>query len=396
MAIYKYVAVDINAKKVHDQKEASSRAELVAFLRSQDLYLVKCQEVEKKENVYKFKLNEVAEFCRQLSTMLGSGISLIHAMGILVKRDNKPKIIQVYKDIYVKLQQGYALSVALSEQKGAFPPFMINMIRSGEETGELELVSKKLAMQFEKDYRLQNKVKNAMIYPIILIIVTICVVMVLFTTILPEFLTYFDGQSLPMITRVMLSISSFMSSYWYIVVILMLSIVAIWLILLRDDKVRLKYDKFKLSIPKIGKLLRVIYTARFARTMSSLYSSGVSMINALMLAKDTVNNAYIESQFDKVIKEIRDGINLSVAIQKVDGFDPKLFSTIYIGEESGKLDETLESIANDFDYEAEIATQRLVVIMEPVMILLLAFIIGSVMISVMLPLYTMYNNAGAL
>lgn len=394
MPIYKYTALDINNKKVHDKKEVSSRNELVEFLRENNLYLLKCVEVEEKAISYKFKLNELAEFCRQLSTMLGSGISLIHTMGILVKRDNKAKIIEIYKRIYVKLQQGYPLSVALMQQGQAFPAIMINMIRSGEESGELEAVTKKLATQFEKDHRLKNKVKNAMIYPIILIVVTIIVVMVLFTSILPNFFTYFDEKTMPGITKVVLAISQFMQAYWIWVLIVALTIAAIWLILLRDYRVRLKYDQFKLRIPKAGKLLRTIYTARFARTMSSLYSSGVSMISALMLAKDTINNEYIASQFDEVIKEVRDGVNLSSAIQKIDGFDPKLFSTIYIGEESGKLDETLASIADDFDYEAEIATQRLVVIMEPIMILIIALIIGTVMISVMLPLYTMYDSAG--
>ena len=396
MATYKYVAKDINAKIVRDKMEARNRNELVDFLRAKNLYLIDCKELsEAEKTMYKFKLNELSEFNRQLSTMLGSGISLIRAMSILVKRDNKAKVSEVYKNIYIKLQQGFALSVALAEQGSAFPLIMINMIRAGEESGQLERTTRKLAVQFEKDHRLKNKIKNAMTYPIILLVVTIGVIFLIFTMILPTFFTYFEGKEMPAITEVILGLSTFMSSYWYIVLIGLLAIIAIWLILLREDKVRLKYDKLKVDLPKVGQLIRIIYTARFARTMSSLYSSGVSMINALALAKDTINNTYIASQFDHVIKEVRDGTTLSVAIQKIDGFDPKLFSSIFIGEESGKLDEMLESIADDFDYEADIATQRLVSLMEPVMIIILAIIVGTVMISVMLPLYTMYNNIGA-
>lgn len=396
MATYKYVAKDINAKTIRDKMEARSRNELVDFLRAKNLYLIDCKELsEAEKTTYKFKLNELSEFNRQLSTMLGSGISLIRAMSILVKRDNKARVCEVYKNIYIKLQQGFALSVALQEQGTAFPPIMINMIRAGEESGQLERTTRKLAVQFEKDHRMKNKIKNAMTYPIILLVVTIGVIFLIFTMILPTFFTYFEGKEMPGITQAVLAFSTFMSSYWYIVIIVLLTFIAIWLILLREDKVRLRYDKLKIDLPKIGKLIRIIYTARFARTMSSLYSSGVSMINALSLAKDTINNAYIASQFDTVMKEVRDGTTLSIAIQKVDGFDAKLFSSIFIGEESGKLDEMLESIADDFDYEADIATQRLVSLMEPVMIIILAFIVGTVMISVMLPLYTMYSNIGA-
>lgn len=396
MATFKYIAKDINSKKITGKMEARSRSELVEFLRSKDMYLIDSKELTSEEKTaYKFKLNELSEFNRQISTMLGSGISLIRAMSILVKRDNKPKITEVYKKIYVKLQQGFPLSVALQEQGETFPLLMINMIRSGEESGQLELTTKKMAVQFEKSYRMNNKIRNAMIYPIILLLITIGVIFIIFTAILPTFFTYFDEATMPGITKMMLNISYFMKDYWYLVLIAMLSVIAVWLIALRDKKVRLRYDKAKLNAPIIGKLLKVIYTARFARTMSSLYSSGVSMINALLLTRDTINNSYISSQFDEVVKQIRDGTTLSVAIQHIDGFDAKLYSSIFIGEESGKLDDMLESIADDFDYEAEIASQRMVTILEPVMIVILALIVGTVMISVMLPLYTMYSGIGA-
>lgn len=396
MATFKYIAKDINSKKITGKMEARSRGELVEFLRSKDMYLIESKELSNEEKTaYKFKMNELSEFNRQISTMLGSGISLIRAMSILVKRDNKPKITEVYKKIYIKLQQGFPLSVALQDQGETFPLLMINMIRSGEESGQLELTSKKMAIQFEKSYRMNNKIRNAMIYPIILLLITIGVIFIIFTAILPTFFTYFEEAIMPAITKIMLNVSYFMKDYWYLVLIAILSVIAVWLIALRDKKVRLRYDKAKLNVPIIGKLLKVIYTARFARTMSSLYSSGVSMINALLLTRDTINNSYISSQFDEVVKQIRDGTTLSLAIQHIDGFDAKLYSSIFIGEESGKLDDMLESIADDFDYEAEIASQRMVTILEPVMIVILALIVGTVMISVMLPLYTMYSGIGA-
>ncbi|MEG0368106.1 MAG: type II secretion system F family protein, partial [Coprobacillus sp.] len=154
-------------------------------------------------------------------------------------------------------------------------------------------------------------------------------------------------------------------------------------------------DKFKIKVPKVSHLTRIIYTARFARSMSSLYTSGVSMLNSLTLAKSTINNSYIEGQFDEIIKSVRDGMNLSQAISSIDGFDEKLATAIYIGEESGKLDDMLLNIANDFDYEAELATEKMVTLLQPLMIIILGLIIGTVIVSVMLPLYSMYGSVGA-
>ena len=181
MATYKYTAKDINSKITHGKKEANSRAELVDFLRSQDLYLLQCRELVEKDTTYKFKLNELSDFSRQIGTMLGSGISLIRAMSILVKRDNKPKITAVYKDIYVKLQQGLTLSSAMEMQGNAFPTLMISMYRSGESSGQMETIAKKMAIQYEKEHKLKNKLKSAMTYPMILICVTIAVVIIIFT-----------------------------------------------------------------------------------------------------------------------------------------------------------------------------------------------------------------------
>jgi putative type II secretion pathway protein xcpS len=162
--------------------------------------------------------------------------------------------------------------------------------------------------------------------------------------------------------------------------------------MLRVEKIRYKVDQMKLKFPKLGKLLGTIYTSRFARNMCSLYTSGISIINGLMIVKDNIGNKYIESQFDQVIRMVRNGTSLSQSIQKIDGFDAKLASSIYIGEESGKLEDMLSSLADDFDYEAEMATQKMVAMLEPIMIIFLALIVLCVMLSVLLPIYQMYQN----
>lgn len=175
----------------------------------------------------------------------------------------------------------------------------------------------------------------------------------------------------------------------------MLCVVAVWSILARNYKIRGWLDHIKLKMPLFGKLLRIIYTARFARTLCSLYTSGLSMIHALNISRDIIGNEYIAEQFDNVVAMVREGHPLSQAVASVDGFDPKLSSSIYVGEETGRLDDMLESMANDFDYEAEIASQRMVTIMEPLLIIVLALMIGFVLISVMLPIWSIYSTIGA-
>lgn len=395
MATFKYIAKDINSKKYHGKREVNSREELVTLLRSENLYLLKCKEIVKEENRKKMKLNDLSEFCRELGTMVSSGISLIMAMNIIAKRTPSPKLQALYKDIYVKLQQGLSLSDALAAQGEMFPSLMINMFRASESTGMLDKTSMKLATQFDKDNKLQNKVKSAMIYPMILVIVTIFVVIAVFTLILPNFFDMFGDAPIPLITQVMFGISKAMIADWEWFLIGVLIIICIITMSMRVTKIRFAWDKFKVHCPKVGYLTKIIYTARFARSMSSLYTSGVSMLNSLALARGTINNVYIASQFDEVIKQVRDGTNLSQAISIIDGFDPKLSSSVYIGEESGKLDQTLLNVADDFDYEAELATEKMVTLLQPLMIIILGVIIGTIIISVMLPLYSLYGSIGS-
>lgn len=395
MATFKYIAKDINSKKYHGKREVNSREELVTLLRSENLYLLKCKEIVKEKNHKKMKLNDLSEFCRELGTMVSSGISLIMAMNIIAKRTPDPKLQELYKDIYVKLQQGLSLSDALAAQGEMFPSLMINMFRASESTGMLDKTSMKLSTQFDKDNKLQNKIKSAMLYPMILVVVTIFVVVVVFTFILPNFFDLFGDAPIPLITQIMFGISKAMIAYWEWFIIGILIFVCVITMSMRVSKVRFAWDKFKVHCPKVGYLTKIIYTARFARSMSSLYTSGVSMLNSLALAKETINNVYIASQFDEVIRQVRDGTNLSQAISTVDGFDPKLASSVYIGEESGKLDQTLLNIADDFDYEAELATEKMVTLLQPLMIIILGLIIGAIMVSVILPLYSSYSTIGA-
>ena len=396
MPKYNFTALDLTNKKIAGELDARDDDDLRRQLRAKDLILTKYSIIESKYGTYRMKANDVGEFSRQLSSMLASGITIVRAMEILKERDFSLKVLSIYQKLHRDVQMGYTLSEAMRLQNKAFPDLLVNMYASGEASGQLERVADKMAVHYEKEHRLNSRAKSAMTYPIVLLITTFLVVMILFVFVLPNLFIVFENIPLPAITRVMLAISSFMQSYWYIVLIGILIIIFIWQTLLTNDKFRCQYDRIKLKIRIVGKLLRTIYTARFARTLSSLYSSGIPMIRALEITATIINNKYIADQFPAIITDVRNGEALSISIGKIDGFDRKLSTTIMIGEESGRLDSMLESTAESFDYESEIALDKLVQLIKPVMIVILAVVIGAIMLSVMLPMMELYNNAGLL
>ncbi|MGE4541853.1 MAG: type II secretion system F family protein [Bacteroidales bacterium] len=394
MPTYKYSAKTLESKMVRGVMEANDEETVRRLLRQDQTFLLKIREVENVKKPYKLKSMELSDFSRQLASMLGSGIPVIRAMKILEERDVKPGLKKVYEVILREIQRGNTLSEAMELSGGSFPELMINIFRAGEASGQLENSARKMADHYEKEHKLKEKVRAAMTYPIILFGVTVLVVLLVFTLILPQFFELFDGIELPALTKFMLFLSNSLETYGLFYLIGLLLIVAIGAFVLSIPKVKLQTDKVKLKIPKIGHLLRIIYTARFARNLSSLYSSGLPMINALNIGGDTVGNTYIRDQFISVVEAVRNGQALSAAVEQVDGFDAKLVATIYIGEESGRLDEMLENVSDAYDYEAEMATARMVTYIEPIMIITMAFMAGSIILSVMMPIMTLYQNIG--
>jgi len=328
--------------------------------------------------------------------MLGSGVALTRAVSIIMQRDLDPRVRNVYTQLSRSLQQGNSLSVAMKEQGETFPELLIHMFYAGESSGQLDHTAIKMANHYEKEHRLRLKIKNSMTYPTLLLFVTIGVMIIIFTFVLPEIFVVFEDMDLdlPFTTRAIMAISNGLLENWLWVLIIIVAIIGVISALSKMDSVRMSVDKTKLKLPKIGKLLKIIYTARFSRTLSSLYSSGLPIIRALQISRETVGNRYVSSLFDDVITAVRNGGVLSQAIKKINVFDGKLASTVLIGEETGKLDEMLNSVADAFDYEAEMATQRLTAFIEPLLILIMAGLVGTVMISVMMPIYQLYQGIG--
>lgn len=392
MAKYRYKATDIEGKKISGALEASSESDVYAKLRGQEMFMVSCSLEKGKHATAKLKPKVISEFCRELGTLLEAGVSLVRALHIITQEESvKPIHRALYNELLISIRQGTPLSEAMDDQGMAFPPLLINMMRSAEASGEMGAVCLRMAEHYEKEFRLHQKVKSAMTYPIILGILTIGVILILFLFVIPQFADMFADMDLPWITEFMMNLSNFIKNYWYILIMGVIIGVILLRVIFRIPVVAFWKDKMKVHMPVFGKLLKVLYTARFSRTLSSLYTAGLPIVSCLQIARSTVGNTYIDSQFDEVISKVRAGEPLSVALMGIDGFIAKLASTIMIGEETGALDNMLLSTSDALDYEADQAIGRMVTFIEPIMIVLMAIIVCVVIISVMLPLYGSYD-----
>jgi type IV pilus assembly protein PilC len=248
-----------------------------------------------------------------------------------------------------------------------------------------------MAAHYDKDYKLNQKVKSSMTYPKILLVLIVLVVAIIMGYVIPQFKDLFaQMDSLPVSTTILLGISNFVKNRWYIIIVVAVIVYVSLKLIFSIPAFKYYKDKVALKLPVFGKLFKIIYTARFARTLSSLYSAGISIINCLQIARNTIGNAYIEQQFDKVIADVKGGENLSTAIDNVDGFTKKLSSTVMVGEETGSLESMLVSCADQMEYDSELALNKLVSYIEPAMIVIMAVVVGFVIISVIQPIYGSY------
>lgn len=392
MPQYRYTAKDISGKVKRGTLNAADPDALKKGLKEIGLYLSRYTEKVDKNQGKKLKSAEISTFCREISSMLSAGISLVRAMNIINNRDLSPKLKYAFGELLSSIKKGIALSDAMELLGRAFPSMLINMVKAGEASGRLDETMEKMADYYEKETRLAKNIKSAMTYPIILASLTVIVTVVLMTFVVPLFADIFEGMELPAITRVVMGISNGLTgNFVYVVIAAALLCLAIYFIM-QIESVRFSIDRLKLKIPIIGKLLKIIYTARFSRTLASLYSSGLSIINALQISKDTVGNRYLTSQFEEVIRLVRSGNPLSLSLAGVVGFDKKLSETIAVGEETGQLDTLLISIADSYDYESDMAIKKLMTMIEPIMIIILAVFVVVIMLSVLLPIFSMYSQ----
>lgn len=398
MPQYKYKAQTIDGKKISGFMNVENESELQLRLHEQDAFLLAAKEQKRQRAVQQFKPKVLSEFCRQLATLIAAGVTLVRALNIILMGEAvKPKERAVYEDMLRRIRQGISLSEAMEAQNGVFPPLLIYMFRSAETSGNLDKVALQMAILYEKDHRLNSKISSSMVYPKILAVLIVGVVIVLTKFVIPQFEEIFSQMGeLPIATRILLGISDFMDKYWFIVIA---AVIGIWLgirALLRVPSVRLKWHRLKLRVPIFGKLQKVICTARFARTLSSLYAAGVPIVTGLQISRKTIGNDYIDSQFDDMISFVRAGHNLSDGLDNINGFVRKLSDSIRVGEETGSLDSMLLSTSEAMEYDSDVAINKMVSYVEPVMMIGMGLVVGFVMVAIFGALYGSYDAIGGM
>lgn len=392
MVTYKYRAQDENGKMISGTMQAADELDLHERLKQEKKYLIQAKAQADKNNTKRLKSNAISDFAKNIGELLGAGVTLVKALRIISEDESiKPKEREVYVGLLKQVRSGVPLSEAMLASGDAFPPLFINMIKSAESSGSMDKIALQMSVHYEKEYRLNQKVKSSMTYPKILCVLIVVVVAIIMGYVIPQFKDLFSQMdTLPTSTTILLGISNFVKNKWYVLIIAAVVLYIFFRVLCAIPGIRYAKDKLELKLPVIGKLRRVIYTARFARTLSSLYSAGISIINCLQIARNTIGNSYIERQFDQVIADVRAGMNLSESLDRVDGFTKKLSSSVAVGEETGALDTMLVSIANQMEYDSEVAMNKLVSYLEPAMIVVMAAVVGFVIISVIQPIYGSY------
>lgn len=396
MRAYRYVAVDINGKQIKDVMNVESPEHLMAEIKGKSLYCVSYEEIPEMETkTGKLKLKSLVVFCRQLGTMLTAGIPVTQALDMIQSKADSKKAKKVFANVYEEVQKGNSLSHAMQLQEGLFPSLLVNMVMAGEAGGTLDISVARMADHFDKEHKLNNKVKGAMTYPIILLVVALMVVLVLVTFVLPTITQMFDEKTMPWTTKILLAFSGFVIHQWWVIILFVIGTVMLTKYLLRMPSFRLWFDKLILFMPIIGKLNQTIYSARCARTFASLYLSGVPALDMLMITGKVLNNKYLEKMFEDVIAGVSRGEFISTAIAQTMAFDPMLSSMIFIGEEAGALGDILSKTADYFDNESDAAIARMVALMEPAMIVVLGVIVAFIVVSIMQPMFAVYDTIGA-
>ncbi|MDE6775497.1 MAG: type II secretion system F family protein [Ruminococcus sp.] len=390
MKSYSYIAQDARGKQVKGKATAENEQEFLEKMKERGLFIKDYGEEDSSssKSIYKFKTKELSFCCRQLSAMLTSGLTLVKAIDIMRTEQENEKAKAIWQDIYENVQKGESFSSALEMHRGSFPDFLISMVGAGEASGSLDVIMTRMSDQYAKENKLNNTVKGAMVYPVILGVLCVVIVIFLFTFIMPTFFDmYEDPSTMPALTKVMQAISNFIIHYWYILIAIVVAIVIGIKYALKVPDFKYKVDRLILKGPGWGPLVTKIYTARFSRTLSSLYSSGIPMVECLQRASAILTNSYVDEKFENVVDEVKQGETLSAAITRTELFESMFCSVIYVGEESGALDSILEKTSDYYEEESDSAVERLVHMVEPVMLIFMGLVIGMVVVGIYPALY---------
>jgi type IV pilus assembly protein PilC len=393
MPTFAYTARTLNGELKTATMDAVSRDEVVTQLRRQKLIVVKVDEEQRKKRKGRIKTRDIVIFTRQFSTMINAGLPLVQALDILSKQSENKALQDVTRQVVYDVESGNTVADALRKHPNAFTDLYVNMVAAGEAGGILDTILMRLATFLEKSDALMGKVKSAMVYPAVICSVAVIAIVVLLIFVIPVFENMFASvnMALPLPTRVVIGLSKFLTGYWWALGGGIYGTIFLIQRYYATPGGRLNIDKFMLQIPVLGDLLRKSAVSRFTRTLGTLISSGVSILDGLEITARTAGNRVIHDAIMESRASIAGGDTISAPLQKSAVFPPMVISMIAVGEQTGGLDEMLSKIADFYDTEVDTAVSALLSLMEPVMIVFLGVVVGGMVVAMYLPIFDMIN-----
>lgn len=402
MAMYKYVGRNQKGTITRGTIESKSRQEAIRELRKKGLTLRSVEET--KETLFNknisfqrksVKNRDFVIYCRQFGTLIRAGIPIVEATNILASQTESKALANALQTVEKDIREGLSFSEAASKHPKIFPALFVNMIRSGELTGSLDDTLDRLANYYEKQYTLKKKVQSTLAYPAVLTVLIIGVVIFMMLSIVPNFTQMFDqfGGELPAITQWVVAMSEAVQAYWWLLFLILLAIVIIFSMLLKNN-VAFHYSVhvLLLKMPIFGKLLQKAAIARMTRTLSSLFASSVPILEALTVVEKVIGNPVISEVVQKSRTNLEKGSPLSEPLKESWVFPPLVSHMTAIGEQTGSLDYMLEKIADFYEDDVDRTVDSLKSLIEPLMIVILAFVVGIIVLSILIPMFTVFTE----
>lgn len=403
MSVFEYIALDEKGNQIKGFIDAPGAAAARQKLREENVYPVEINQAQtKKETAVSaaLKINlwervsagEVAVFTRQLSTLLGAGMPLVPSLSILMQQEKNPLLKKTLAQIREQVNEGKSLTEGMSQFPRTFPPFYLNMVRAGEASGTINLVLERLADFSENQQALMSKIRSALAYPIIMFFVGTLVIFLLMAFVVPKITTIFTdmNQTLPLVTIILIKVSNFLKSFWWLIFILLGAGAAAFKYMASGtESGRRMWDNARLKIPLFGQINRKIAIARFCRTLATLLQSGVPLLAAMEIVRNIVNNVIIGDAIHQAAKDLEEGKGLSGPLTKSGLFPPLVTEMIAVGEQSGSLEVMLNRIAAAYENESQSNIMVMTSLLEPVMILVMGLVVGFIVVSILLPIFEM-------
>ncbi len=395
MAQYNYKAMDKNGKAKKGSIEAINLDKAKEKLKSEGLIVqdIKEQGAGKKGGGKKVKDKDLAVFCKQFSAVLNAGVTIISALEMMSEQLENKTLKRALQEAQSYVQKGGTLADAFKLNPKVFPPIMINMTAAGEMSGNLEICFDRLTTHFETANALHSKVKGAVTYPIVILIVVVAVVAVLLVGVIPQFSQMFDdlGSELPAATQMLVNLSNFLQHKWYILVIIVAAIVFGLKAFGKTEPGSLMYAKIGIKFPLFGNLTIKSAAATFSRTMATLMASGISLIDAVEQVAKMINNRIIREALLDAKTQIAKGVPLSKPLRDCGIFPPMLPQMTKIGEETGNIEDMMDKVADYYEMEVNDATDALTAAMEPLIIIIMGVVVGGIVMAIYSPMLSMYD-----